>query len=98
MNRTSSIKRLYWLGDYRNIEFSDVIDDIPEEVALNPELMGEIRLLQLLQVEWAYRQYHKMIEKLPYDKNIDYAIKELEDQRSLVTKSITEKLKTKNGG
>ena len=57
MNRSIGIERTFVLGQYKNLKVSDFISGISEEVALNPELMGHLRMLQLIQVDRVYLKY-----------------------------------------
>lgn len=59
MKRLLRTKRLYFLGDYRNIEFSDELE-CPEHLATNDEAVGLIKFMQLLSIEEAYRKYWKL--------------------------------------
>lgn len=60
MNRTIATKRLYWLGDFRNIEFYDQINDIPDEVLTDPSLMERLRYIMLLDIEIAFNKYKQL--------------------------------------
>lgn len=64
MNRSSTVKRLYPTERYGNIEFTDRLDDIPEEVCLNKDLLEGIRYLQMISMELAFRRYLDLIEKV----------------------------------
>lgn len=45
------------MGDYKNIKFIDEIDGIPSDVALNPEVISKIRLLQMVNLELNFKRY-----------------------------------------
>lgn len=62
MKRSTTVTRLYSLGDYKNISFTDTIEDIPEEVALNNEAMQMLRAIQLFQIERAFLKYQRLRE------------------------------------
>ena len=62
MNRSITTTRLFNLGDFKNITFSDTIDDIPEAFALNVEAMRILRSIQLFQIERSYLKYMKLRE------------------------------------
>jgi hypothetical protein len=98
MKRTLTTDRLYSLGDFKNIRFTDTIEDLPEEVATNSEIISELKLLQLIQIEYTYRRYVKLISEYPYDRGIDIVLKELEAMRDASTSKLAELLKTNNGG
>jgi hypothetical protein len=62
MKRSVTTTRLYSLGNYQNISFTDTIEDIPEEVALDNKAMGLLRSIQLFQIERSYLKYFKLKE------------------------------------
>lgn len=67
MSRSLSVERLYSLGQYQNIKLFDSIDDLPDEVIFNKELVSEIRYLQFIQLELDLRKYLQLIERIhPY--------------------------------
>lgn len=55
--RSLKVERLYPLGDYKNIKFIDEIDGIPADVALNPEVVSKLRLLQMVGLELTFKRY-----------------------------------------
>jgi hypothetical protein len=65
MERTISIERLYFLGNFKNIKISNTLTDIPEELAMNVEVMELLYRQQLIAVEKAYRDYHEIVKNLP---------------------------------
>lgn len=78
MKRMLETKRLYSLGDYKNITFTDVIDDIPAEVALNSEAMSRLRVLQMVGVDLSYYKYLELRKVLDKEENV---IEKLESMR-----------------
>jgi len=62
MKRSATTTRLYSLGNYQNISFSDTIEDIPEEISLDNKAMGLLRSIQLFQIERSYLKYFKLKE------------------------------------
>lgn len=64
MNRSLGIKRVFSLGDYKSIHFDDLIEDLPQEVMLNQDLMDKIRYLQMISVDLAYQEYVTMYRRL----------------------------------
>jgi hypothetical protein len=75
MNRTLSVRRLYTLGDYKNITFEDTIAELPESIMLNPEITGELQYLQLINLEYSIRKYKEVqsvLGKLPVEDEIGY--------------------------
>jgi hypothetical protein len=63
MERNLKYERLFPLGQYVNAKFIDEIIGIPEKVCLNQNLINELRYLQMVDVELAYRTYLKLSEK-----------------------------------
>jgi len=64
MNRSLRIKRLYSLGNFKNIAIEDYIDELPQEIAFNEDLISKIRFLQMINVEIAYDTYVELNKKL----------------------------------
>lgn len=77
MDRSISVERLYSLGNYKNIKFSDTISEIPEELATNQEVMNVLRFLQMVSVEKSYFEYVHNAESW-HDLNIEDAIEQLD--------------------
>ncbi len=95
MERQIRTKRLYWLGDYRNIEFEDNIEGIgidDPDVILNENFVSNIRYLQLVTIELAYRRYANLVTKYPHSMAFDEAIKALEEEREAALITIKESL------
>lgn len=80
MDRAVSVERLYSLGDYKNIKFTDSISGIPEHVAMDTEAMDLLRYIQLLEVEQSHKRYIKLAEKLNLDK-LDEILAVIEEER-----------------
>lgn len=87
MKRTITTDRLYSLGDYRNIRFIDVIDEIPDKLLLNKDYMGAVKFLQLISIEVAFRHYLKLMEEHPISTE-QAAIEALETIRQTTIESI----------
>jgi len=82
MQRHMRTKRIYFLGDYRNIEFEDQIDEIPAKLAVDDKFTGALRFVQLVNIELAYRKYLQLMSKVPHAMALEEAIAELESLRS----------------
>lgn len=78
--RSLGVERLYSLGDYKNIKFSDVINGIPEELYMYDDAIKKIRLLQIIDIEIMFRKYLELFKQL---NGMDYetAMEYLEDLR-----------------
>jgi len=65
MNREIGIKRLYSLGDFKNITFEDVMTEVPQEFVLDTTFVSQVKFLQLVSIEIAFRRYVKIMEDFP---------------------------------
>jgi hypothetical protein len=84
MNKSITTERTWQLVQFEPLRVSDVITDIPEQVASNPEAMKLLRYLQLVDIEWTYVQYAKLRAKMPRltsVESIDSANEYLEEER-----------------
>ena len=77
MNRSIKVERLYTLGDYKNIKFTDEMNEIPADVALNPEAMSTLRSLQLVGVDLAFEKYVSLRRLLDKEENIEKKLEEM---------------------
>ncbi len=57
MPRELKMERLHYLGDFRNVRFTDVISELPDDIAFNGELISALRWLQLMQSEKTFYRY-----------------------------------------
>jgi hypothetical protein len=87
MNRTIASKRLYSLGDYKNVTFEDVIEGLPEDVMMNHELVGKLRYLQLIEMEIMLNKYLELYKTFK-NKSPEEIIKLLEETRIQLLDSI----------
>lgn len=51
------MERTFFLGQFKNIKISDYISDIPEDVAINPEIMTALRRVQYNHIEETFVRY-----------------------------------------
>ena len=93
MERTLRVKRLYSLGDYRNIEFEDVLYEIPEKLATNETVLEFMRTLQSINVELAFRKYIELVQIVPHDMANDKAQEALNQMRAEVSEKLIYALK-----
>jgi len=63
MQRTLSTERIFPMGNYANIKFAHTLSEIPEKIALNPIAMELLQYVLLLDVEYAYKRYHMLMDK-----------------------------------
>jgi len=83
MKRTATTSRLYSLGDFKNISFTDTVEEIPEEFAMNNKAMRILRSMQLFQIERAYLKYIKLKQTMQ-DMTVDESL-ELIDELDVVS-------------
>jgi len=62
MQRNLTTERIYPMGNYANIKFAHTLNDIPESIALNVEAMKLLEYTLLLDVEYSYKRYHRLME------------------------------------
>lgn len=85
MNKTLAVERIFSLGDYQNIKFTDTITEVPESLVLNQDAMRLVRYLQLVDVEWAYINYmnlRKNSPKIARPEDIEGALEFIESERT----------------
>lgn len=52
------------MGSFANLRFSHTLTEIPERIALDKEAMKLLQYALLLDVEYEYRRYLMLIEKI----------------------------------
>lgn len=89
MTRTLRTKRLYFLGDYRNIEFEDTIE-LPDLFIDSHDVVGRIRNLQILTIEKAFREYQRLqaTKVNPLAKDFDQVIAMLTEEQEQVREEL----------
>lgn len=80
MERTTSIERLYSLGNYKNIKLGNVIDNIPQGLWMRPEVMGSLSYLLMLSVETDFRRYQKLNQEIG-GMSLEESLEKLSDMR-----------------
>ena len=91
MTRDLAVERLYFLGDYKNIKFSNVLKDVPDEIAQNDKAVELLYTQQFITVEIAYRKYYELIGKISKQKSEE--VQEfLEAQRVQTMKELKEEI------
>lgn len=93
MERTLYVERLYSLGDFKNIKFSNALTGIPEELAKNDKIVGLLFFQQALSCEIAYRKYYDMVNKITTEK-IQDVLSHLEEKRTQTLKELYEEIKS----
>jgi len=78
MKRKINIERLYSLGDYKNIKFSEEVSEIPEELVNNEQFITILTSLMILRIEQTYNKYIKLMESTR-GRSTDDAISLIED-------------------
>lgn len=90
-SRTSTVKRIYNLGQYQNIEFTDTIANIPEDVMFDAEKMELLYTHQLLNMELNINRYYQIRAKTKNASSPEEAIALLDSMKSEEFKTLIEK-------
>ncbi len=81
MERTLTLKRIFSMGQYQNLEVTDSITGIPNELALSEDFIASLSLYQLLRLEVRFQRYLELRSKTNKLSPED-AIKLIEDDIS----------------
>jgi hypothetical protein len=87
ISRDLKIERTYSLGDYKNIKFTDEINNLPERFITNPKALDTVRYLQFIQTELNFRRYINLAKNFNALTE-DEAIEELEKLREITINDI----------
>lgn len=96
MNRQLGVTRIFALGNYENLQVTDTITDIPEDVLLNKEAVGLLRYLQLLDLELTFVQYGELRAETPRlksEEDVVTAKSIIEEKRTITFDKLLETLK-----
>lgn len=88
MKRTLTTTRIFALGNYQNIQLTDTIEDIPEELALNHEFIETLSKLQLLRIESQFTTYSMLREKTRGIQTLEEVSFLLEEERKATIASL----------
>lgn len=89
MERTLSFERTYAIGNMNFAKFGDTITNIPEHLAVNPEVISTLRMLQIVQTEKAFFTYMSKKEVL-HSIESGEALEILEEANHKVVQSLKE--------
>lgn len=87
MTRTLGVERVFTLGNYQTLRLVDTVENLPDELAFNTELVNKIRALQFVTLEKNYREYVKMHERAN-SMNLEDAITALNKDKAVITEEI----------
>jgi uncharacterized protein YbjQ (UPF0145 family) len=91
MERDIHVKRLYFLGNYKNVEFSNTLKGIPEELASNDKVVGLLYVQQFIAIETAYRKYYQLVENLVGEET-KKVLETLETERTQTMRELYEEI------
>jgi hypothetical protein len=91
MERELSVERLYFLGNYRNIKFSNLLKGIPEHIAKSDRATSLLFFQQALACEIAYRKYYEIVESIAKEE-IQDAVGYLEKKREQTLEELLEEI------
>ena len=63
MKRSLTLKRIFSMGQYQNLEVTDSITDIPEQLALNGDFIASLSIYQMLRLEARFQRYVELRAK-----------------------------------
>jgi hypothetical protein len=89
MERSIKLERLFSLGNYKNIRLDDGVDNIPQNMWTNKEVMENLNFLIMLSIELSFRRYLKLSEKIQdmkLEESIEYLDKVKSDTYELIKK------------
>jgi hypothetical protein len=81
VERSIKLERLFSLGNYKNIRLDDGIDNIPQNMWTNKEVMENLTYLVMLSIELSFRRYLKLSEHIQ-DMSIEDQITYLDKVKS----------------
>lgn len=81
MNRSLTTERIFPMGNYANLKLGHTLNEIPEKIATNPQAMNLLQYVLLLDVEYAYKKYHQLLERTG-GMRLEDALEFLEQERS----------------
>jgi len=80
MKRNLTVERLYTLGDFQNIKFTNTITDIPQELSGNDNIIGLLFLQGGLSCDIAYSEYQRRRDAIKNEKVKD-VLERLKEER-----------------
>ena len=96
MNRNLTAERLYSIRQYENIKLTDTIEDLPDEIALDPGWVNDLRYLQFVELELSYRRYLDLIKNLN-SLDLDNSLAFLEQEKTNTIDTIRNKFDEMKG-
>lgn len=89
--RTLGVKRTFFLGQFKNIVFEDIISNLPEKVWRNQKVLDLLTSLQLISVEISFRKYQSLVGHMR-EMSLEDSLVYLEQLRGDTIDSIKEVL------
>lgn len=80
MERNLGVERLYTLGDFQNIKFSNTINGVPVELASNERIIALLFAQSALSCDIAYMEYKKRREAMK-DEKVKDVLTALKEER-----------------
>ena len=81
MERTLSATRIFSLGNYQNLQCTNTLTNIPEELALDQDFIRNITKLQIIQIEDQFVNYSILRETIRHAQSLEEEQVYLEDER-----------------
>jgi hypothetical protein len=97
MERNLKVTRIYKLGEFQNIQFTDEIIGIPENLMLEPEFIEGVRAIQFLGIEEQLNKYNAVRSEVYKDTHSPEEVAALLENKRLETLEQIEEFLTKKG-
>jgi hypothetical protein len=90
VTRDIAIERLYFIANYQNIKIDSKINNLPAEIANNPEVIDRLYYVLMLNCDIAYKKYMDLRQKIASDKVKDI-LEMLKEEREIAQTELNEK-------
>lgn len=87
MQNKCFVKRSFNLGPYEQLELSSEINEIPEELALDPKFNSLLKLYLFLDIERGYRKYLK-IKDIVDSEDLDNQVHKIDNLTETTLKAL----------
>jgi hypothetical protein len=82
MERTLSATRIFSLGNYQNLQVTNSLTNVPEELALDQEFIRNVTKLQLIEIESQYVNYAILRNVIGHAQSLEEEQLYLEEERN----------------
>ena len=89
VTRDLGVERLYFIANFQNIKISSNLNNLPAELATNPEVIDRLYYVQMLNCDIAYKKYMDLRQKMVAEKTKDI-LELLREERDNAQKELVE--------